>query len=768
MPGHVTRDISVGAHLACALAAPSAGSSNADEAPGRSRAAPLPNPPSGRWAGEVWGGFAAMLVALPSSIAYGVAVYALIGPEYTGHGVRTGIVGAIVLGLVASAIGGAPRLISAPCAPAGAVLASLATGLLATGGGAATPERILVLLALVAVLSGALQLGYGLVGGGRLIKYIPYPVVSGYLSGVGVLIFLSQVPKLLGLPGKHLAAPDLWSGPAIIVGAVTIAGVLLAPKVTRAVPATIQGLAAGLLAYFAVGAFRPELLTVTGNPLVIGPVGEGPGSLLSGLTAIWPALAALRWSDLPALAVPALTLSVLLSVDTLKTCVVVDSLTRSRHDSNRTLIGQGAGNLVSACLGGMPGAGTMGATLVSVESGGRTRLSGMLEGAFVLLAALLLGRWIAWVPVAALAGILIVVAVRMFDWGSFRLLRQKSTMLDFAVIATVVVTAVAVNLIAAAGAGVALAMLLFIREQIRGSVIRRKAAGNRMSSTQHRSPADQALLEQHGAQITVCELQGSLFFGTTDQLRTELASDLRHCRWLILDLRRVTAMDYTAAHLFAEFETDLAERGGGLLFSRLPARRELREYFDQAGRLGYGGSQRKFETLDDALQWAEDRVIADVRPAGPAAEAPLALAEFDLCREFEADHTLTALADCAVPRTCAVGETIFKAGDIGDELYLIRRGIVRIVLPLGGTHHNLASFGRGNFFGEIAFLDRGARTANAIATTVVDLFVISRARIDEMSRAQPVIGVKVFARLARSLALRLRRTDAELRTFYDG
>lgn len=768
MPGHVTRDISVGAHLACALAAPSAGSSNADEAPGRSRAAPLPNPPSGRWAGEVWGGFAAMLVALPSSIAYGVAVYALIGPEYTGHGVRTGIVGAIVLGLVASAIGGAPRLISAPCAPAGAVLASLATGLLATGGAAATPERILVLLALVAVLSGALQLGYGLVGGGRLIKYIPYPVVSGYLSGVGVLIFLSQVPKLLGLPGKHLAAPDLWSGPAIIVGAVTIAGVLLAPKVTRAVPATIQGLAAGLLAYFAVGAFRPELLTVTGNPLVIGPVGEGPGSLLSGLTAIWPALAALRWSDLPALAVPALTLSVLLSVDTLKTCVVVDSLTRSRHDSNRTLIGQGAGNLVSACLGGMPGAGTMGATLVSVESGGRTRLSGMLEGAFVLLAALLLGRWIAWVPVAALAGILIVVAVRMFDWGSFRLLRQKSTMLDFAVIATVVVTAVAVNLIAAAGAGVALAMLLFIREQIRGSVIRRKAAGNRMSSTQHRSPADQALLEQHGAQITVCELQGSLFFGTTDQLRTELASDLRHCRWLILDLRRVTAMDYTAAHLFAEFETDLAERGGGLLFSRLPARRELREYFDQAGRLGYGGSQRKFETLDDALQWAEDRVIADVRPAGPAAEAPLALAEFDLCREFEADHTLTALADCAVPRTCAVGETIFKAGDIGDELYLIRRGIVRIVLPLGGTHHNLASFGRGNFFGEIAFLDRGARTANAIATTVVDLFVISRARIDEMSRAQPVIGVKVFARLARSLALRLRRTDAELRTFYDG
>jgi SulP family sulfate permease len=415
----------------------------------------------------------------------------------------------------------------------------------------------------------------------------------------------------------------------------------------------------------------------------------------------------------------------------------------------------------------MPGAGTMGATLVSVESGGRTRISGMLEGVFVLLAALLLGNWIAWVPVAALAGILIVVAVRMFDWGSFHLLRQKSTGLDFAVIATVIIVAVAVNLIAAAGAGVGLAMLLFIREQIRGSVIRRKAPGNRMSSTQHRLPAEQALLEQHGAQITVCELQGSLFFGTTDQLRTELAPDLRLCRWLILDLRRVTAMDYTAAHLFAEFEAGLAERGGAVLFSRLPSRRDLRDYFAQVGVVDTQAGGRKFETLDDALQWAEDRLLAELQPAGTGDEAPLTLAEFDLCREFTTDHTLTALESCAVPRSYPAGGAIFQAGDTSDELLLIRRGIVRIVLPLGGTYHNLASFGRGSFFGEIAFLDRGQRSANAVATTTVELFAISRASFDAMSRAQPVVGAKVFARLARALALRLRRTDAELRTFYD-
>lgn len=709
-----------------------------------------------------------MLVALPSSIAYGVAVYALLGPEYVGHGVRTGIVGAMVLGLVASVLGGAPRLISAPCAPAGAVLASLAGGLLAVPGAPVAPEHIVALLLLLALLSGGLQMLYGLVGGGKLIKYIPYPVVSGYLSAVGVLIFLSQLPKFLGVSAAHVLAPAHWSGPAMIVGAVTVAGMLLGPRLTRAVPATILGLLAGLLAYFGTAWFRPELLSLAHNKLVIGPVSSGESGIFAGLTQVWPALAGLQPADLRLLVMPALTLSVLLSVDTLKTCVVVDSLTRSRHDSNRTLLGQGAGNLASALVGGMPGAGTMGATLVSVGSGGRTRLAGMLEGGFVLLAALLLGNWIAWVPVAALAGILIVVAVRMFDWGSLNLLRQKTTVLDFAVIATVVIVAVSANLMAASGAGVGLAMLLFIREQIHGSVIRRKVAGNRISSTQHRLPAQQALLEEHGGQTVVCELQGSLFFGTTDQLRTELETDLKHCRWLILDLRRVQSMDYTAAHLFKQFEATLAERGGGLIFSRLPARRDLQEYFAQVGTLKGPAGSRKFETLDDALQWAEDQILADLGSAHPYGERPLELMDFDLCREFTADQTLTALAACTEARSFTAGQMIFQAGSPADELYLIRRGIVRIVLPLaGGTYHNLASFGRGSFFGEIAFLDRGTRSANATATTPVDLFVLSRARFDEASRAQPLIGVKIFARIARTLALRLRHSDRELRTFYD-
>lgn len=707
-----------------------------------------------------------MLVALPSAIAYGVSVYALLGPAYIAYGVYTGIVGAIVLGFVASIFNGAPRLISSPCAPAGAVLAALVTGLL-NGDSAAAPERIIALVALVAVLSAMLQVAYGLVGGGRLIKYIPYPVVSGYLSGVGVLIFISQVPKFLGLVGERISPPALWSGPAIVVGMVTIAGVLLAPRFTRAIPATIIGLATGMLAYFAIALVRPELLRLTGNPLLIGPLMDNASDLYSRAATSWRALGGLHWADLGTLVMPALTLSVLLSIDTLKTCVVVDSLTRKRHNSDRTLIGQGTGNLVSALLGGMPGAGMMGATLVNVESGGRSRRSGMLEGGFVLIAALLLANWLAWVPVATLAGILIVVSVRMFDWKSLHLLRQKSTVLDFAVIATVVVVAVSVNLIAAAGAGVALAMLLFIREQIRGSVIHRKNTADHFSSTQHRLPDDQALLQQHGQCITICELEGNLFFGTTEQLRAELTPGLKQCRWLIFDLRRVQSMDYTAAHLFAELQARLARRGGSLLFSRLPANRNLQVYFNHIELSGPRGIGPKFESLDEALQWAEDQLLDELRPALPQDESLLDLADFELCRDFVADQSLAALEACAEPHSYAAGEVVFSAGEVSDALLLIRRGIVRIVMPVGGTHHNLASFGRGNFTGEVAFLDRGTRSTTAIATTDVDLFAISRRSIDEVSRRNPVVGVKIFARLARALALSLRRSDREIRAHYD-
>jgi SulP family sulfate permease len=461
-----------------------------------------------------------------------------------------------------------------------------------------------------------------------------------------------------------------------------------------------------------------------------------------------------------------LTLAVLLSIDTLKTCVVTDALTRSRHNSDRELVGQGLGNLASLTIGGVPGAGTMGATLVNISSGGVTRLSGLVAGALSLVAFLVLAGLIAWVPIAALSGILIVIGVRMFDWHSLHLLRQRSTILDFVVIVAVVMVALTVSLIAASGVGIALAILLFIREQIGGSIVRRKTFGSQTRSKQMRLPEEMEILEKRGDRAAILELQGSLFFGTTDQLYTALEPDLKTRTYIILDMRRVQSVDVTAAHALALVEDVLSERDAYLIFSQLPQHvptgQDMRQYFDEVGLVRKEHHARAFGELDAALEWVENRILEKAR-LERVAEKPLELREIELFRGRK-QETLAALEACMDQRAFKAGESIFRRGDEGDELLLIRRGSVRIMLPLEGKQsHHLATFGRGDFIGEMAFLDRAPRSADAVAFTDTDLYALSRQRFETLANEHKRLAVNLLEGLARMLAIRLRYTNAELR-----
>jgi SulP family sulfate permease len=438
--------------------------------------------------GDLWGGLAAMLVALPASIAFGVTVYSAIGPFHAAYGALAGIVGATAIGLVASIFGGTDRLISAPCAPAAAVLSAFAIELVSQG----VPSAIIVLLMIMlGCIAGLIQILLGFVGVGRLIKYIPYPVVSGYLSGVGLIIIGSQIPRFAGAAtDAHwwnvIFDPASWDWRAVAIGSATIAVALLAPKVTQKVPSTILGVLAGVLTYFVLAIDAPELRVVADNALIVGPVDISPQAYFSSVAGRWKEIGELRLGQIAALFGSALTLAVLLSIDTLKTCVVLDQLTRTRHDPNRELCAQGLANVTASAVGGIPGAGTMGATLVSLTSGAQTRATGVLEGLFTLVASLILGSFIAWIPVAALAGLLIVIGIRMIDREPLRFIESRATVFDFAVVAAVVIVALTIGLIAASAVGVAMAIILFVREQLGGSVVRHKVYVNQVSSTWHR------------------------------------------------------------------------------------------------------------------------------------------------------------------------------------------------------------------------------------------------------------------------------------------
>ncbi len=720
---------------------------------------------------DIFGGLAAALVALPSAIAYGLIIYAPLGAFWAPKAAIAGIVGTAVLGLVAALVGGSSRLISAPCAPAAAVLSVFTASLVA--GGQIPVEAIPFAITITAVLAGAIQIAVGLAGGGRLIKYIPYPVVAGYMTGVGTLILLGQIPKLLAVPkGTALLTAitnsALWQPESVTVGVVTIAAMLLSTRFLKSVPAAIIALAAGISAYFLLAIFNPELLVLEGTHLVIGPVGASPGEVWKALALHWsPAAIGPAFRNIALYAVPVLTLAVLLSIDALKTCVVLDVMTGERHNSNRVLLGQGLGNAAASLFGGVPGAGTMGPSLVNFNSGGKTSRSGILMGVFSLITLFVLGKLISWIPLSALSGVLIVVAVNMMDFKSFRLLQNKSTVLDFVVIMAVVVAAITQDLIMAAGVGIGMAIILFLREQIRFSVVHRSYTAANVHSKKRRLKSETVILEEIGSSVSIFELQGQLFFGTADQLYTELEPIIAGSRIIILDMRRVLAIDYTAANVFKQIHNRIKERGATLVLSQVPAqlagRQDIIEYLAELGFTDNGTSLRFIDDLDTAMEWTEETVLREngARAAGPGPS--LEVREFEFFGSFTR-KLVSRFSEIMVPAFYNTGSSVFHKGDLSNQIYFIRRGSVKIILPIGGSTqiHHLATFGKGDFFGEMAFLDKAPRSADAVCAEETELFILKRKDFKKVLSNFPEMGTIFYTQLARTITGRLRMNHAEI------
>lgn len=726
----------------------------------------MDKPGSAFWPGDLWGGLAAMLVALPSAIAFGVTIFSPFGAGNVAHGALAGILGATVLGLIAPAFGGTDRLITAPCAPAAAVLVAVAIDLARQGIGA---EAGVLLLMLIGLLAGLIQIGLGLVGVGRLIKYIPYSVVCGYLSGVGLTIIGGQLPRVLGVPREMgfwqaLTTPSAWQWQSIVVGIVVVLTMALVPRVIRVVPAAIIAMLAGVAAYLALGLADPALLHAAGNPLVIGPLGVAAGGLPEALLRNVQALGAFDPARLPLVLLPALTLAVLLSIDTLKTCVVLDALTSTHHDPDRELWAQGLGNAGSALLGGIPGAGQMGASMVNLASGAQTRRSGLFEGLFALAALLALAPLLAWIPIAALGGILLFVGYRMIDQHSLEFFQTRATRFDFVVIVAVILTALMVNLIAASGVGIVLAIGLYLREQARSTILHRKIEGGEQFSKVVRHDQELSILLRNGSKTVIVELQGSLFFGTAHQLYLALEPEIGPRTYVVLSMRRVQFLDLTATHVLEQIKDRLERVGAYLIFTDiprgLPSGLKMKRYLRDVGLLRESGRALAFRQLDQALEWIEQQLlVAEACPSddeGP----PLELAELEQLLGWK-PGTLDKLAALLEARHFPAGSRVFTAGMPGGDLVFIRRGTLRVEMPIAKKEiWHIGTFGRGDFIGEMGFLDSERRASDALAVTDTDCFILSRARFDA---AGAPASADIFEGLARVLAMRLRFTNKELR-----
>lgn len=548
----------------------------------RARALPSPSDYSGvtrSWRADLVAGLTVGVVALPLALAFGVT---------SGVGAAAGLITAIVAGLVAAVFGGSNLQVSGPTGAMAVVLVPIVSRYGA--------EAVIA----VAIMAGGLVMAMGLFGLGRAVTYIPWPVVEGFTIGIATIIFLQQVPLALNMPkpeGENTALVALsaivtadWraAAPALaLVVLVTVLMVLL-PRIRKAIPGSIIAIAAATVV----------VLLLDWDVMTIGPL---PGSVPT------PRLPVLDTAATSALFSAALAVAALAAIESLLSARVADGMTgTSRLNPDRELFGQGLANVASGIFGGMPATGAIARTAVNVRAGARTRVAAIVHSILILLIVLLAGAAVAVIPLAALAGVLMVTAVRMIDRRSAMSI-IRSTRSDALVMVLTAAATIVFDLILAVEIGIAVAAVLALRAVARSSTVEQEeVAGEAESITDDQ---EAMLLREH---IAVYRLDGALFFGAAQQFLDEFVS-VADVRVVVLRLGGVRVIDASGAHALDEIIVGLRSRGIAVLLCGVGER--PMHILGAVGAIAALGTDRHvFTSLPDAIAHAQDHVRRHLTP----------------------------------------------------------------------------------------------------------------------------------------------------------
>ena len=514
--------------------------------------------------GDIFGGITAGIVALPLALAFGIQAFGGVdSPDASSMGAYAGLVGATLLGFFAALFGGTHSQISGPTGPMTVITASLISGVWASQ---QSFSAVLIAMALAALFCGLFQILFGVIKIGKYVRYIPYPVLSGFMSGIGVIIILQQLYPLVGLKSPVLVVDmvtqlpqriaDGISSTSLLLGLGTVLIIWLFPKLTKKVPATLVALV--VMTVVSLFLSMPESLTIGRIPAGLPmPFFAKEGVSLAGLD--WGSL-------LMGAIVPGLTLAGLGSIDTLLTSVVADNITKTKHNSNRELMGQGIGNAVAGLFCGLPGAGATMRTVVNVKSGGRTQLSGMTHALLLLAILLGLGSLVKYVPLSVLAGILITVGWGIIDFKGFKDL-IKIPRADAFVLVTVFLLTVFVDLLTAVGIGMVIACVLFMKRA--SDLVEGGYSSQEMTGFDKESPWD----DEHGMPDTVAHriyiqrLNGPIFFGTINKFKEVMQTVPDDAKVVIIRMRLVSFMDQSGLYAMEEAIKELQDRGAQVLMT---------------------------------------------------------------------------------------------------------------------------------------------------------------------------------------------------------
>ena len=483
--------------------------------------------------GDILGGITAAVVALPLALAFGNAA---LGPG----GAIYGLYGAVVVGFLAALFGGTPAQVSGPTGPMSVTVAGVVAGLAAVG----VPRdlsagQILPLVMAAVVIGGIFQIIFGLLKLGKYITLVPYSVVSGFMSGIGVIIIALQIGPLLGIPTRGGVLESLSTvfsnfepnGAAIGVAIMTLGIVFLTPrKICQWVPSPLLA-----------------LLIVT--PLSVIFFGDGAIDRIGDIPRGVPSLSLPSFNKyLPIIFKAGLVLAVLGAIDSLLTSLVADNISQTKHNSDRELIGQGIGNAVAGLFSGLPGAGATMRTVINVKSGGSTPISGMVHSIVLLIVLIGAGPLAEKIPTALLAGILIKVGLDIIDWGFLRR-AHKLSLKTAAVMYSVLLMTVFWDLIWAVLVGVFIANMLTI-DSITESQLEGMEADNPLNKKNLQSnnllpAAERELLDKCSGEVMLFRLRGPLSFGAAKGISERMVL-VRNYKILILDITDVPRVGVTA------------------------------------------------------------------------------------------------------------------------------------------------------------------------------------------------------------------------------
>ena len=471
---------------------------------------------------DIFGGVTAAVVALPLALAFGVA---------SGAGATAGLYGAIILGFFASLFGGTSTQISGPTGPMTVITATAIV----------TFQNDFQSVVTVIFLSGIIQISFGLVKIGKWVKYIPYPVISGFMSGIGIIIIILQINPFLGVDSYGSVIQTIVELPktlplvnyqSLILASITLVIMFMTPKtISKYVPPALIALV--FVSYFTV--------VMNFNVPVIGEIPMGLPEFIFPLK-----FDVLQFGTIISLAI---TLALLGAIDTLLTSVVADSMTKTKHNPNKELIAQGIGNSLCSLVGAIPGAGATMRTVINIKSGGTTRISGMVHAIMLLIIVLFLAPLASMIPLSVLSGILIKVGFDILDYKFLNVIRRVSKP-DLLIMITVFLLTIFVDLIMAVGVGITFASILAIYK------ISKKT---RMKTT-HTSGKVNFDIDVENRDIQILKIDGSLFFGTISVLEKKINKIKPFTKFVVLDCLKVSFLDISAIFMLEEIINKLKDK----------------------------------------------------------------------------------------------------------------------------------------------------------------------------------------------------------------